>query len=130
MRDRRRLDSKQNSKLGAITSSVHGDGSEIELVPPEYIQFLQDHKVAYIRIEASGFLGMRAALELRLNVEASPNSSGVVIDAIRVAKVAADRGIGGYVDGVGSAFFKNSPDGLPEAQAAHVVADFLADETA
>ena len=84
--------------------------------------------IAYIRIEAVGFLGMQAALELRLNVEDSPNSSGVVVDAIRVARIAADRGIGGLVEGVGSAFFKNPPDGVPESEAAGAVDGFLAGE--
>jgi myo-inositol-1-phosphate synthase len=129
MRDRRRFDSKQNSKLGAIAASVSKDESAIALVPPEYIDFLQDQKIAYIRIEATGFLGMKASLELRLNVEDSPNSAGVVVDAIRVAKVAADRGIGGLVDGVGSAFFKNPPDCVPEAQAAGIVESFIAAST-
>lgn len=129
MRDRRRFDTKQQSKLGAISGALSGSAAAIDLVPPEHISFLQDEKIAYIRIEASGFLGMQAALELRLNVEDSPNSSGVVVDAIRTAKVAADRGLGGYIEGVGSAFFKNPPDLVPESEAVRGLDRFLADET-
>jgi myo-inositol-1-phosphate synthase len=126
MRDRRRFDSKQQSKLGAISNSVSRGDAAIALVPPEHIDFLEDKKIAYISIEASGFLGMKATVELKLSVEDSPNSSGVVVDAIRVAKVAADRGIGGYVEGVGSAFFKNPPDIVAEVAAAGAVEQFLA----
>lgn len=129
MRDRRRFDSKQNSKLGAISASVSKQDAAIALVPPEYIDFLNDQKIAYIRIEATGFLGMKTSLELRLNVEDSPNSSGVVVDAIRLAKIAAERGIGGLVEGVGSAFFKNPPDGVAEAEAGGIVDNFVASHT-
>lgn len=130
MRDRRRFDTKQQSKLGAISGALTRKDAVIDLVPPEHISFLHDNKIAYIRIEASGLLGMKAALELRLNVEDSPNSSGVVVDAIRVAKVAADRGIGGYVEGVGSAFFKNPPDLVPESEAVRGLDRFLAGKSA
>jgi len=124
MRDRRRFDTKQNSKLGSISKSI-SRGGDINLVPPEYIDFLKDEKIAYVRIEATGFLGMKAALEVRLNVEDSPNSSGVVVDAIRVAKVARDRNEGGFLRGVGTAFFKNPPDCIPEVGATAAMDDFL-----
>lgn len=126
MVDRNRFDSKRHSKLGAISTSVTGDGAEISLVPVDFIHYLGDDKIAYVHIDASAFLGMKASIELRLTVEDSPNASGVVVDAIRVAKIALDRGAGGYVDGVGSAFFKNPPDIVPEAQTGGVVPNYLA----
>jgi myo-inositol-1-phosphate synthase len=123
MRDRLRFASKQTSKLSAIRSATNGSAS-LELVPPEHIGFLQDRKIAYIHIDGEALLGMKFDIELRLSVEDSPNSAGVVIDAVRAAKAAKDRGIGGVVDSVCSWCFKRPPIQMSEWQAEMAMADF------
>jgi myo-inositol-1-phosphate synthase len=118
MRNRARFDSKQHSKLSAIQSALGSDvsTSEMELVPPEHISFLRDHKIAYVRMEGRAFLGMKVSLEARLEVEDSPNSAGVVIDAIRAAKTALDAHLGGIIEAGCAACFKRPPTQMTEAE--------------
>lgn len=111
MLDRTRLASKKVSKTEAVRSQMTDplkDG-HIHIGPSDYVPFLNDNKVCFIRIEGKKFGDVPITLEARLSVEDSPNSAGVVIDAIRVAKLALDRKIGGPITSGSSYFFKHPP---------------------
>ena len=97
MLERDRLESKKVSKTQAVTSQVDRDLGErdVHIGPSDYVPWLNDRKWAYIRIEGRAFGDVPLNLELKLEVWDSPNSAGVVIDAVRCAKLALDRGIGG-----------------------------------
>jgi myo-inositol-1-phosphate synthase len=101
--------SKRRSKERAIASLVPA-GAQYGAGPAGYVQYLADEKVAYIRIEGRLLLGMPFTIETRLSVEDSPNSAGVVIDAIRAAKTAADRGQSGVIAEPSSYLFKSPPE--------------------
>jgi myo-inositol-1-phosphate synthase len=101
--------SKRRSKEGAIASLLPA-GAQFGAGPAGYIQYLADEKVAYIRIEGRLLLGMPFTIETRLSVEDSPNSAGVVLDAIRVAKTAADRGQSGVIAEPSAYLFKSPPE--------------------
>lgn len=126
MRDRERFQSKLRTK----ESSLNFTGSnkpEIALVPPEYLEFLDDRKLAYIRLEGRCFLGAKFDMELRMTVEDSPNSAGVVIDAIRAAKLARDRGLSGTIDDACGPLFKSPPTPTDEAHAISSFEAFIGD---
>ncbi len=111
MLDRGRLASKKISKTEAVRSQMTDplkDG-HIHIGPSDYVPWLKDQKVCFIRIEGKKFGDVPITLEARLSVEDSPNSAGVVIDAVRVAKLALDRNIGGPITSGSSYFFKHPP---------------------
>jgi myo-inositol-1-phosphate synthase len=111
MLDRDRLESKKISKTRAVTSQLvyDLDENDIHVGPSDYVPWLSDRKWATIRMEGSGFGDVPLNLELKLEVWDSPNSAGVMIDAIRCAKIALDRGIAGALEGPSAYFMKSPP---------------------
>jgi myo-inositol-1-phosphate synthase len=116
MLERDRLVSKKVSKTRAVTSRVAGalGPNDVHIGPSDHVPWLDDRKWAYIRIEGTGFGGAPLALELKLEVWDSPNSAGVVIDAIRCAKIGLERGLAGPLDAPSSAFMKSPPQQLSD----------------
>ena len=119
MLERERLESKKISKTRAVTSQLDiplapGD---IHVGPSDYVPWLSDRKWAYIRMEGTTFGGVPLNVELKLEVWDSPNSAGVVIDAVRCAKLALDRGIGGALVGPSSYFMKSPPHQFTDHEA-------------
>jgi myo-inositol-1-phosphate synthase len=130
MLERERLVSKKISKTGAVTSQME-DGIDPDLIhigPSDYVPWLDDRKWCYIRMEGKLFGGAPINLELKLEVWDSPNSAGVVVDAIRCAKLALDRGIGGAVVGPSAYFMKSPPYQFTDDVARQKVEDFIAGE--
>src|ERR1700712_1273615 len=111
MLERERLKSKKISKTQAVTSqfNVPMEPDNIHVGPSDHVPWLTDRKVAYIRLEGTAFGGVPLNAELKLDVWDSPNSAGVVIDAVRCAKLAMDRGLGGALIGPSSYFMKSPP---------------------
>jgi myo-inositol-1-phosphate synthase len=111
MLDRSRLESKKISKTNSVTSQLpyELDPGSIHIGPSDYVPWLQDRKWAYIRLEGRTFGNVPLNVELKLEVVDSPNSAGVVIDALRCAKIALDRGISGAIEAPSSYFFKTPP---------------------
>ncbi len=110
MLERSRLESKKISKTNAVTSQLDYDiGAEnIHIGPSDYVEWLSDRKWAYIRMEGRTFGDVPLNIEMKLEVWDSPNSAGVVIDAVRCCKLALDNGLAGAIEGP-SAYFKKSP---------------------
>ncbi|MCX6802244.1 MAG: inositol-3-phosphate synthase [Candidatus Diapherotrites archaeon] len=127
MLDRNRLKSKKISKTCAVQSQLETELSpnDIHIGPSDYIPFLKDKKVAFIRMEGRKFGNVPMNLEIRLEVEDSPNSAGVMIDAIRCAKIALDRKLAGPIIGPSSYFFKHPPKQFPDYQAKKLVEEFV-----
>src|SRR5487761_2183220 len=112
MLDRDRLESKKVSKTQAVTSQIENyvmDADDVHIGPSDHVPWLNDRKWAYIRMEGRNFGDVPLNLELKLEVWDSPNSAGVIIDAVRCAKVALDRGIGGPLVGPSAYFMKSPP---------------------
>jgi len=111
MLERDRLESKKISKTQAVTSNVDHDLGKrnVHIGPSDYVQWLDDRKWAYVRMEARNFGDVPLNLEYKLEVWDSPNSAGVIIDAVRSAKIAKDRGIGGPITSASSYFMKSPP---------------------
>lgn len=111
MLERKRLKSKKYSKTESVQSQLDErlDSQNIHIGPSDYVQWQNDNKVCFIRIEGRGFGDAPMELELRLSVQDSPNSAGVVIDAIRCVKLALDRGIAGPLEGPSAYFMKSPP---------------------
>jgi myo-inositol-1-phosphate synthase len=111
MLERERLESKKISKTQAVTSQLQHDlgKGNVHIGPSDYVAWLDDRKWAYVRLEGRAFGDVPLNLEYKLEVWDSPNSAGVVIDAIRCCKVALDRGIGGPLLGPSSYFMKSPP---------------------
>jgi myo-inositol-1-phosphate synthase len=110
MLDRSRLQSKKESKTQAVTSQMNGGPEDLRLVhigPSDYVPWLKDNKLCFLRIEAEHFGGTPMHVEVRLSVEDSPNSAGVIVDAIRAAKVALDRGLAGPIAEASAYLFKS-----------------------
>ncbi len=130
MLDRSRLESKKISKTNAVTSQLPYDMGEgnVYIGPSDYVPWLQDRKWAYIRLEGRTFGNVPLNVELKLEVVDSPNSAGVVIDAVRCAKLALDRKLGGPVEGPSSYFFKSPPIQPPDDVARDMVEAFIKDE--
>ena len=128
MLERERLESKKISKTQAVTSQVeHGiSARDIHVGPSDHVDWLDDRKWAYIRLEGRNFGDVPLSLELKLEVWDSPNSAGVVIDAIRCIKVARDRGIGGPLLGPSAYFMKSPPVQHHDDVARQMVEDFVA----
>lgn len=112
MLDRSRLQSKKKSKTQAVLSQMNGGPEDPRLVhigPSDYVPWLKDNKLCFLRIEAEHFGGVPMHVEVRLSVEDSPNSAGVIVDAIRAAKVALDRGLSGPIVEASAYLFKSPP---------------------
>jgi myo-inositol-1-phosphate synthase len=111
MLERDRLESKKISKTQAVTSNVKHDlgARNVHIGPSDYVQWLDDRKWAYVRLEGRAFGDVPLNLEYKLEVWDSPNSAGVIIDAVRCAKIALDRGIGGPILSASSYFMKSPP---------------------
>jgi len=119
MLERERLQSKKVSKTQSVTSQfdVPLPASDVHVGPSDFVPWLGDRKWAQIRIEGTGFGGLPLNVELKLEVWDSPNSAGVVIDAVRCAKLALDRGVGGALVGPSSYYMKSPPQQFTDAEA-------------
>ncbi|HEU4987457.1 MAG TPA: inositol-3-phosphate synthase [Rhizobiaceae bacterium] len=119
MLERERLESKKISKTQSVTSQlgVPIAPENIHVGPSDHVPWLTDRKWAYIRMEGTTFGGVPINAELKLEVWDSPNSAGVVIDAVRCAKLALDRGVGGALVGPSSYFMKSPPEQFTDAEA-------------
>jgi myo-inositol-1-phosphate synthase len=129
MLERARLESKKISKTNSVTSQLDYDiGDEnVYIGPSDYVPWLTDRKWAYIRLEGRTFGDVPLNVELKLEVWDSPNSAGVVIDAVRCAKLALDRGISGALDAPSSYFMKSPPHQYSDDEARQMVEAFIAD---
>jgi myo-inositol-1-phosphate synthase len=130
MLDRSRLASKRGSKTEAVQSSFAEPLGEedIHIGPSDYIPWLNDNKLCFLRVEGELFGGVPMNLELRLSVEDSPNSAAVVLDAVRCCKVALDRGVGGALIGPSAFFCKHPMQQFTDDFAAQLTAEFIAGE--
>ena len=130
MLERERLVSKKISKTQAVTSNVehHFDERDIHIGPSDYVDWLDDRKWAFVRLEGRNFGGAPVSLEYKLEVWDSPNSAGGVIDAIRAAKIGLDRGIGGPLLSPSSFFMKSPPEQRHDEDAQESVEAFIAGE--
>ncbi|HLN43919.1 MAG TPA: inositol-3-phosphate synthase [Acidimicrobiales bacterium] len=131
MLERQRLESKKISKTQAVTSQVENyvlDAEDVHIGPSDHVPWLNDRKWAYIRMEGRNFGDVPINLELKLEVWDSPNSAGVIIDAVRCAKLALDRGVGGPLVGPSAYFMKSPPVQYHDDEAYHLVEAFAAGE--
>ncbi len=130
MLERERLESKKISKTQAVTSQLghpmHSD--QVHVGPSDYVPWLEDRKWCYIRMEGTTFGNVPLNCEVKLEVWDSPNSAGVVIDAIRCARIALDRGLAGVLAGPASYFMKSPPMQLTDEQARLAVEAFIEGE--
>ena len=128
MLERERLKSKKISKTQAVNSQIDVPlpSDRIHIGPSDFVPFLDDRKIAYIRLEGTGFGGVPLNAEVKLEVWDSPNSAGVVIDAVRCAKIALDRGVGGPVIGPSSYFMKSPPQQFTDPEARDLTVSFIA----
>ena len=130
MLDRSRLASKKESKTEAVQSVMAErlTAEDIHVGPSDYIPWLNDNKLCFLRLEGKLFGGVPMNLELRLSVEDSPNSAAVVLDAIRCCKVALERGVGGALTGPSAFFCKHPPQQFSDDIAAQLTEEFIAGE--
>ena len=119
------MSSKRISKTEAVASQVPYE-VPLRIGPSDYVPFLKDNKVCYIHMKGRKFGDIPLTLDIKLSVEDSPNSAGVVIDAIRAVKLALDRKIGGPLVGVSAYFFKHPPTQMADGEARQAVEDFIA----
>jgi len=129
MLERRRLQSKKISKTQAVTSNIENEinARDVHIGPSDHIPWLDDRKLAFVRLEGHGFGNAPTTLEYKLEVWDSPNSAGVVIDAIRAAKVALDAGQGGPVESASAYFMKSPPKQYPDPVARELLEQFIRD---
>jgi myo-inositol-1-phosphate synthase len=127
MLDRDRVKSKKISKTASVTSQMEEnfDPENVHIGPSDYVPWLKDQKVAHIRIEGSGFGGSPLNLELRLDVWDSPNSAAVVVDSIRCARIALDRGLGGAIVGPSAYYMKSPPQQFSDEEARKLTLEFI-----
>ncbi len=127
---RDRLKSKKISKTQAVQSNLTNkiDPYNLHISPSDYVPWLKDKKLCFLRIEGRKFGDVPINIEVRLEVEDSPNSAGVVIDAIRCAKLALDRGVGGPLLSPSAYFMKSPPQQFPDPVARQMVEEFIAGE--
>jgi len=128
MLERSRLESKKISKTNAVTSQLDYDIGEenVHIGPSDYVAWLSDRKWAYIRMEGKTFGDVPLNLELKLEVWDSPNSAGVVIDAVRCCKLALDHGLSGAIIGPSSYFKKSPPIQYTDEEARRLTEEFIA----
>jgi myo-inositol-1-phosphate synthase len=126
MLERERLESKKISKTQSVTSQVENgiEADDVHIGPSDHVPWLDDRKWAYIRLEGRNFGDVPLSVELKLEVWDSPNSAGVIIDAVRCAKVALDRGIGGPLLGPSAYFMKSPPVQYHDDDAHRMVEEF------
>ncbi|MFF5985793.1 inositol-3-phosphate synthase [Prauserella flavalba] len=130
MKELERLESKKISKTQAVTSQIDRDlgKANVHVGPSDYVQWLDDRKWAYVRLEGRAFGDVPLNLEYKLEVWDSPNSAGIIIDAVRAAKIAKDRGIGGPLLSASSYFMKSPPVQYDDSTARDSVEKFIAGE--
>ncbi len=118
MLERDRLESKKVSKTQAVTSNIGHDlgARNVHIGPSDYVPWLDDRKWAYVRLEGRAFGDVPLNLEYKLEVWDSPNSAGIIIDAVRAAKIALDRGIGGPIHSASTYLMKSPPIQMPDDQ--------------
>ncbi|MEM2866529.1 MAG: inositol-3-phosphate synthase [Candidatus Hadarchaeales archaeon] len=124
MLEEERLSSKRVSKTEAVSSQVPYE-VPLRIGPSDYVPFLKDNKVCYIFIRGRKFGDIPLTIDVKLSVEDSPNSAGVVIDALRAVKIAMDRKVAGPLLGVSAYFFKHPPVQMPDEVARKAVEDFI-----
>src|SRR5438552_14408771 len=127
MLERSRLKSKKISKTQSVTSQIDQGISDhdVHIGPSDHVPWLEDRKWALIRLEGRNFGDVPLTVELKLEVHDSPNSAGVIIDAVRCAKVAQDRGIGGPLIGPSAYFMKSPPVQFSDDMAREMVEEFI-----
>jgi myo-inositol-1-phosphate synthase len=127
MLERERLESKKISKTNAVTSMLDYDLGEgnVHVGPSDYVPWLTDRKWAYIRMEGTTFGDVPLNLELKLEVWDSPNSAGIVIDAVRLAKLALNNGVGGALEGPSAYLMKSPPKQIQDDDAHAAVERFI-----
>src|SRR6476661_6282504 len=134
MLERERLESKKVSKTQAVTSNLQGElagkvhDKNVHIGPSDYVAWLDDRKWAYVRLEGRAFGDVPLNLEYKLEVWDSPNSAGIIIDAIRAAKIAKDRGIGGALLAASSYLMKSPPVQRPDDEGRASVEAFIKGE--
>jgi myo-inositol-1-phosphate synthase len=130
MLERERLESKKISKTGAVTSMIPYDlgKDNVHVGPSDYVPWLSDRKWCYIRMEGTTFGDVPLNVETKLEVWDSPNSAGVVIDAVRCAKIALDRGLSGPIIGPSSYFFKTPPKQFRDSVCREMVEAYIKGE--
>ena len=134
MLERERLESKKVSKTQAVTSNLQGSlagkvqDRNVHIGPSDYVAWLDDRKWAFIRLEGRAFGDVPLTLEYKLEVWDSPNSAGVIIDALRAAKIAKDRGIGGPILSASSYFMKSPPEQYTDEVCREKVEQFIRGE--
>lgn len=130
MLERDRLESKKISKTQSVTSNLKHDlgARNVHIGPSDYVQWLDDRKWAYVRLEGRAFGDVPLTMEYKLEVWDSPNSAGIIIDALRAAKIAKDRGLGGPIISASSYLMKSPPVQLPDDEGRRRVEAFIRDE--
>ncbi len=130
MLERSRLQSKKISKTQSVTSQIphEMEKAAVHIGPSDHVPWLDDRKLAFVRLEGKAFGDVPLNLEYRLEVWDSPNSAGVIIDAVRAAKIAKDRGIGGPVLSAASYFMKSPPEQYGDDVARDAVEKFIRGE--
>ena len=131
MLERDRLESKKISKTQAVTSQIPDRDlgkRNVHIGPSDYVAWLDDRKWAYVRLEGKAFGDVPLNLEYKLEVWDSPNSAGVIIDALRACKIAKDRGIGGPVTSASSYFMKSPPEQFDDSTCRDLVEKFIKGE--
>ncbi|MFB4316405.1 inositol-3-phosphate synthase [Actinomadura sp. 21ATH] len=130
MLERKRLQSKKISKTQSVTSQIPHEmaKADVHIGPSDHVPWLDDRKWAYVRLEGKSFGDTPLNLEYKLEVWDSPNSAGVIIDAVRAAKIAKDRGIGGPILSASSYFMKSPPVQYSDDEAHEAVEKFIRGE--
>jgi myo-inositol-1-phosphate synthase len=127
MLERERLESKKISKTNAVTSMLDYDlgAGNVHVGPSDHVPWLTDRKWAFIRMEGSSFGDVPLNIELKLEVWDSPNSAGIVIDAVRLAKLALNEGVAGALEGPSAYLMKSPPKQIVDDEAADQVEQFI-----
>jgi myo-inositol-1-phosphate synthase len=130
MLERKRLQSKKISKTQSVTSQIPHEmaKADVHIGPSDHVPWLDDRKFAYVRLEGRSFGDTPLSLEYKLEVWDSPNSAGIIIDAVRAAKIAKDRGVGGPILAPSSYFMKSPPVQYSDDQARDAVEKFIRGE--
>jgi myo-inositol-1-phosphate synthase len=128
MLERERLESKKISKTNAVTSIMDHElpADDVYIGPSDYVPWLTDRKWAHIRVEGKSFGDVPLNLELKLEVWDSPNSAGIVIDAVRIVKLALNHGVAGQLDGPSSYLMKSPHNQRPDSLAHEMTEEFIA----
>jgi myo-inositol-1-phosphate synthase len=131
MLERSRLKSKKKSKTQSVTSQIDAGISDhdVHIGPSDHVPWLDDRKWALIRLEGRNFGDVPLTVELKLEVHDSPNSAGVIIDAVRCAKIAMDRGLGGPVESASAYFMKSPPKQFHDTDARDMVEAFASGDS-